>query len=93
MLELVHKHAVSKRNRGLGCKGRRQTLIIFRKYGNIATTIFGVEQLQHANYFALVVLHGDGEERCRAVTGFFIEVARARKIEAIPLRATRASIR
>src|SRR5260370_31505539 len=45
--------------------------------------ISAVDKLKHADDFALVVLHRHSEERLRAVSGLFVEIARSGEIETL----------
>ena len=45
--------------------------------------IYAVDELKHADYFALVVLHRHGKERLRAVSGLLVEIARSGEIETL----------
>jgi len=82
--QLLHQLAIGERHRRLGRQGFRQTLIASGKNAHrTARSVHGIDELQHGNHLALMIFHGDGQERSGAVAGTFIKAAGAGKIKTL----------
>ena len=81
-LQLLDQQAVGERDRRLRGERLGEALVFLpERHDPPRGGVGGVEQLQHADDVALVVLHRHREERGRPVAGALVEVARAGEIE------------
>src|SRR2546427_7147478 len=84
LLQLIDEVAIGERDGGVRCKRFRQARVRMRERPDLVRRrIYAVDELKHADYFDLVVLHRQGEERLRAVSGLPVEIARSGEIETL----------
>ena len=82
--QLRHQLPVAQGHRGLGGERFGQPLVGRRKGHDLAAgCVDGIDQLQHPDHFAFVVLHRHGQEGARTIAGAGIELAGAGKVEAL----------
>lgn len=79
---LLEQAAVVERNRRLRRERFDQFLVGVGEHTHAGVRAAGVDQLQHADHFADVVLHRHRQEGLRAVSGAGVESPRTGKIEA-----------
>ena len=80
-LLLLDQQSVRQGNRSLRGQRLHQLLIGRTKRRHRALLVDRVDQLQHANHFALPILHRHGEEGHRSITVVGIELARSGEVE------------
>jgi hypothetical protein len=83
-LELDDERPVGEGNRRLRRERFGEPLVRGRERHDLAgDKVMAVDELQHADDLALVILHRHREERFRAVTRLLVEAAGAREVEAL----------
>jgi hypothetical protein len=83
LLELQHQLLVGDGHRRLRRQGFDETLVGGRKGADLAAAVERVDQLEHADQLSLMVVHRHRQERLRVVAEGRVELAHARKIEAL----------